>query len=75
MLTLTNSLEWELKEEDVTDKEIRDDAMRLVMRQVGDANNDVTRYISDAVADKVAADERKEKFEETQNPVWGCSGM
>lgn len=75
MLTLTKSLEWELKEEDVTDKEIRDDAMRRVMRQVGDANNDVTRYISDAVADKVAADECKEKFEETQNPVWGCSGM
>lgn len=59
----------------MTDKEIRDDAMRRVMRQVGDANNDVTRYISDAVADKVAADERKEKFEETQSPVWGCSGM
>lgn len=44
----------------MSDKEIRDEALRRVMWRVGNENNDVTRYISDAVAEKVVADEKKE---------------
>lgn len=41
----------------MTDKQIRDEAMRKVMWTVGSTNNDVTRYIADAVAEKVVRDE------------------
>ena len=41
----------------MTEKQIRDEAMRKVMWEVGHTNNDVTRYISDAVANQVVRDE------------------
>ena len=41
----------------MTEKQIRDEAMRRVMWEVGHTNNDVTRYISDAVANQVVRDE------------------
>ena len=47
-----------LKEEGIKEKQIRDEAMRKVMWEVGHTNNDVTRYISGAVAKQVVRDER-----------------
>lgn len=41
----------------MTEKQIRNEAMRKVMWEVGHTNNDVTRYISDAVANQVIRDE------------------
>lgn len=41
----------------MTEKEIRDEALRKVMWSVGNTCNDVTRYIADAVAEKVVRDE------------------
>jgi hypothetical protein len=41
----------------MTDKQIRDEAMRQVMWECGITANDVTRYIADAVAEKVVRDE------------------
>lgn len=41
----------------MTDKQIRDEAMRQVMWKAGNTNNDVTRYIADAVANQVVRDE------------------
>lgn len=45
---------------EMTDKEIRDAAMQSVMAKNNLTNNPVTRYISDAVAEKTVADERRE---------------
>lgn len=59
----------------MTDKQIRDEALRQVMWRVGITCNPVTQYISDAVAKQVVADESREEFEKTQSPVGGCSGM
>lgn len=41
----------------MTDKDIRDSAMKQVMWKVGNAKNPVTEYIADAVTKRVVADE------------------
>lgn len=41
----------------MTDKEIRDEALKKVMGVLSHTNNGVTRYIADAVAEQVVRDE------------------
>lgn len=49
-----------------TPEAIRNEALRKVMHTVGITNNDVNRYIADAVIEKMLRDEKLEN--DTQSP-------
>lgn len=49
----------------MTDKEIRDEAVRTVMARLNTTNNAINRYIADAVINATLADEAVEERELT----------